>query len=307
MTDQPFPLPANAIFVVGYPRSGTTLVQSLLTALATDPVVVSFPETHFFNVIEKSFSPDKDGRVSTTDLRAHVDLIREKTGLDVSEKEIDDLCGRADGGHLDSHVVFEWIIFLNLLRTTEASLRRLPFRWLEKTPYHANFLERILTLYPRAQVVHVVRHPVVSVISRQRNFPFNRDTSLEELARHWDHMLANVERASAAFPGRIFHIHYESLVTHPQQVVGQLETFLGITMDIDRMHRLGAAAASVSLPGEPWKKNAGQSQLFDANNAYLDRIPGEEAERIEAVAGERMADWGYSPFRKKKQPSERMK
>jgi len=296
MTDQSFQLPDKAIFVVGYPRSGTTLVQSLVTALATDPAVVSFPETHFFNVIEKSLSPDKDGRVSTTDLRAHVDLIREKTGLNVSGEEVDDLCGRADGGRLDAHAVFEWIVFLNLRRTIKAPLRQIPFRWLEKTPYHANFLERIFALYPRAQAIHVVRHPVAAVMSRRRNFPFNRDTPLEDLSRHWAHMIANVERAMAGFPGQITAVHYETLVTRPQQVVERLEAFLDVTMDISRMHRLGAAAAQVSRPGEHWKKNAGQSELFDANSAYLDRICAKEVKRIEAVAGEKMADWGYSPF-----------
>ena len=41
----------DRIFIVGCPRSGTTLLQSLLAA---HPQIHSFPETHFFpNTIEK--------------------------------------------------------------------------------------------------------------------------------------------------------------------------------------------------------------------------------------------------------------
>ncbi|MGL4503377.1 MAG: sulfotransferase family protein, partial [Planktothrix sp.] len=35
----------NRIFLVGCPRSGTTLLQSLLAA---HPQIASFPESHFF-------------------------------------------------------------------------------------------------------------------------------------------------------------------------------------------------------------------------------------------------------------------
>ena len=44
-------LSQNPIFIVGFPRSGTTLLQSLL---CTQKGVVSFPETHFFDIIAKT-------------------------------------------------------------------------------------------------------------------------------------------------------------------------------------------------------------------------------------------------------------
>ena len=287
----------DGIFVVGYPRSGTTLVQSLITALATDPEVVSFPETHYFNVIEKSLSPEQDGRVAIDAVRTHLDLIRLKTGLDLTETELSPLRSAADGGRIDSRAVFEWIIKANLRRRTDsAPLKRRPFHWLEKTPYHANFLERILTLFPRARAVHVVRHPVAAVLSRQRNFPFNRDTPLEELARHWDHMLANVERAQARFPDRVISIHYESLVTHLSQAVTRLQPFLGVTLDMTHINRRKETAAAVRLPGEPWKENTEKAELFNANQAYLDHIEAGTLARIEGITSERMAAWGYACF-----------
>jgi len=293
---EPF-LSDDGIFVVGYPRSGTTLLQSLITALATDPVVVSFPETHYFNVIEKSLSPDRDGRVTIDAVRNHLDLIREKTGLDLTETELDPLRAAASEGRVDSRSVFEWIIQSNLRRRNEfASLERRPFRWLEKTPYHANFLERILTLYPRARAVHIVRHPVAAVLSRQRNFPFNQDTPLEELARHWDHMLANVERARARFPEKVISVQYENLVTRLSQVVTQLQSFLAIILDISRMDRRRKTAAAVRLPGEPWKEKTEKAELFDANRTYLDHVDAEAVGRIEAFTAGRMAAWGYSGF-----------
>lgn len=44
----------TGIYVVGMPRSGTTLVQSLIS---TSNEVTSFPETHFFNKTRRLFKP----------------------------------------------------------------------------------------------------------------------------------------------------------------------------------------------------------------------------------------------------------
>ncbi|MEQ8960988.1 MAG: sulfotransferase [Coleofasciculus sp. C2-GNP5-27] len=44
------------IFLVGCPRSGTTLLQSLLAA---HPQIASFPESHFFRHLIPEFEPKR--------------------------------------------------------------------------------------------------------------------------------------------------------------------------------------------------------------------------------------------------------
>ena len=56
-------LPQDPIFIVGYPRSGTTLLQSLL---ATQENVYSMPETHFFTAISRSIKTNEKGYVEAT-------------------------------------------------------------------------------------------------------------------------------------------------------------------------------------------------------------------------------------------------
>jgi hypothetical protein len=45
-----FPLQRTRLFLVGCPRSGTTLLQSLLAA---HPQIASFPESHFLLVTKR--------------------------------------------------------------------------------------------------------------------------------------------------------------------------------------------------------------------------------------------------------------
>jgi hypothetical protein len=53
------PLPENPVFVVGYPRAGTTFLQSLL---ATQEGFMAFRETHFFSRIMPQVLRAENGR-----------------------------------------------------------------------------------------------------------------------------------------------------------------------------------------------------------------------------------------------------
>jgi|SRR5579859_288688 len=79
-------LPQNPIFVVGYPRSGTTLVQSLI---ATQRGIVSFPEGHFFSEIIEVVQLTPNGFIPTTNMKPLFERIRSKIGLefDAATKE----------------------------------------------------------------------------------------------------------------------------------------------------------------------------------------------------------------------------
>ena len=51
-------LSQNPIFILGFPRSGTTLIQTLLI---TQDHYFSFPETHYFCTILRFIKTDKKG------------------------------------------------------------------------------------------------------------------------------------------------------------------------------------------------------------------------------------------------------
>jgi hypothetical protein len=288
-------LPQDPVFIVGYPRSGTTLLQRFLAA---QPGFYSFPETHYFSVIERRIRLDGDGRIAASDLGALLQAIREKTESDFHEHEIAILYQEAEAGALTSKRLFEFLISRFLAPQIQAGGEALPWRWVEKTPTHANFLERIIHLYPLGQILHIVRHPVPAILSRKRNFPFNRETPLTKLAQDWNHLLNNVERGRRKFPGHILSLHYEDLVGDPHKSLQAVGAFLERPFDSVRIGRVRTDGLPLppALAAEKWKLKDTKLELANTNGSYRDTASQQDVEVIESIVGEKMKEYGYVHF-----------
>lgn len=291
-------LPQDPIFIVGYPRSGTTLLQRLLAA---QPGIYTFPETHFFCVIEKKIQWGEDREsIPPGALAAVFENIKKKMELQLTIAEQLDLRRQAADGKLSSKALFEFIV-ARCLRERHPGIENVPgWRWLEKTPNHAHFLERIIAMYPDAQVLHILRHPVPAIYSRKLKFPFNRDTPLGELARRWSRMLLDVERFQDAHPERIFSLRYEDLVRDMDGQMQGVAAFLKGAFDpnilaaLKREKRHGAEA--FILASETWKREDLRLEMGPTNEKYHGLIPAADVAAIEAIVREPMRRHGYEPF-----------
>jgi Sulfotransferase family len=136
------------IFVVGYQRSGTTLLQSLLGA---HPCIAAPPELHF--ILRVAYFADYFGDLADDDnlrralgeaLNPPVDILTE-CGFDE-----DALFERARSGER----TYAGLFAAMLEDYTERNGKQ---RWAEKTPSQRP--DDIYNLFPDALVVHIVRDP----------------------------------------------------------------------------------------------------------------------------------------------------
>jgi len=137
------------VFLVGCPRSGTTLLQSLLFA---HPQVISFPETFFFVHVANErgwrrrigLAKPQSGRAITT--------IREMVGDDSVSRRRRPL---TIAGHADQFV-----------RSLDATAQRAgATAWVEKTPSHLHRVGVIEQYVRSARFVHIVRDAWAAVAS----------------------------------------------------------------------------------------------------------------------------------------------
>lgn len=287
-------LPQDPVFIVGYPRSGTTLLQRLLVA---QPGFHSLPETHYFTVIERRLQLGENDRIAVSDIGALSEAIAEKMDVQLTAQEIGQLTETAQRSELTSKMAFEFIVSRFLAAQIEAG-GAASWRWVEKTPTHANFLERILQIYPLAQVLHIIRHPVPAILSRRRKFPFNRETPLERLAWAWNRLLDNAELSRERHPRQVHALRYEDLVGDMENTLRAVGAFL-------HAPSLMARAASIrwqELPAAPvlehetWKLQDMNAALANTNETYRQTAGAGDVETIEAIVGARMARFGYGHF-----------
>ncbi len=99
-------------------------------------------------------------------------------------------------------------------------------RWGDKKPYYIQYLPQLLSLFPDAQVIHVVRDGRDCVASLD-SMPWWRKSSIYSML-NWRRAIRKGEAARKKLaPDRFMELRYEDLVANPEAVVKKVCAFLG--------------------------------------------------------------------------------
>lgn len=132
------------VFVVGCPRSGTTLIQAML---ASHSAITSFPETKFFQ-----FAHARRKRTLFSCFYRQRNY-RDALFKTLRKLERDDLAGWVPPPSVDFHDSAD--AYRRILDRV-ASDRGVRI-WLEKTPEHLHYLDLITETIPKVRFIHIVR------------------------------------------------------------------------------------------------------------------------------------------------------
>lgn len=226
------------IFLVGCPRSGTTILQSLLAA---HPEIISFPETKFFHYLWTDKLSDKLPR------RLRDFFYKEIHRPDLyDESEI-----RRPYSALER---IKWFIQIldRLARESNVDI------WLEKTPEHIYFAQEILNVLPGAKYIHIIRNPLDTIASMRKatkdpmtNSLWRGEWSLDFCLQRWK---------SSALINHFFHnnpshllVKYEDLLQDKVKFLSKCCDFIDIEYDSAMLLYYREQAISLSL-GHPWHK-----------------------------------------------------
>jgi len=176
------------VFVVGLPRTGTTLVERIL---ASHPLVASAGESQNFGVLLKRASGTRSPQV-------------------LDEETV------ARSARLDLPALGQ-----EYVRRTRPATSVRP-RFVDKMPLNFFYLGHIARALPEASLVVVRRHPLDAGLSNFRQlfatgfsyYDYARD--LRAIGRYCAHFDRLIRHWRAVLPGRVHEVHYEALV-HDQR------------------------------------------------------------------------------------------
>jgi tetratricopeptide (TPR) repeat protein len=194
----------DPIFILGRPRSGSTLVEQIL---ASHPAIEGTAELPYIGAIASRLAVESAGRPDVAFGVEHLKALEQWPPSRLAE--LGELYLRRAARH-----------------------RRLdrPF-FIDKMPanfFHAGLIALIL---PRAKIIDVRRHPVACCLSIFKSYSSKGSLGLAELGRlHRDYvdLMAHFERV---LPGRIARVNYESLVAEPEAEVRRLLSWLGLPFE----------------------------------------------------------------------------
>lgn len=161
-------------------------------------------------------------------------------------------------------------------------------KWGDKTPENSFALNRILSVFPKAQFIHIIRDGVDVVISLIKT---KLISDFEEAALHWKMSIRVVERFTRRHPLETISIRYEDLVRDPLSTVQVVCDFLNIKFNRSMIESLDHAFSMGDLQTYPHYSNVlkpistlnigkGRRELSNKQRIKLQGIIGRELERL---------------------------
>lgn len=279
------------VFVVGSPRSGTTLLYHML--LSAGRFAIYRAETHVFNTLAPRFGDltRRGNRAAMADVFARSDMFT-VTGLDAAafKREIEEKCTNAGD--------FLRLFMESICRAQGAT------RWAETTPVHVLHVPEIKATIPDALFIHVVRDGrdvAVSMMKQGwvRTFPGDRPE--RAAGAFWSWVVEAGQAASRGHAGDVLQVTYEELTAAPQPVLDRIGAFIEQPLSHEDILRAGVGSVSrpnTSFPGQAqrfhgrWKGELDEPRAR-ALEVMLAPVLERQGYQVEAAAtgGERVR-WG---------------
>ena len=205
------------IFIVGCDRSGTTLLASML-GRAEDVIVT--PESQFLiNCLIANSSE------SPADLIASVEgSVRYKIWGLQTDMELQDISTISRTKTDNIRAVMQSIVKAYQEENGVSSSNT----WVDHTPTHVNYVQRLIEVFPEAKFIHIYRDGR-AVAASVMPLVWGPNTILS--AAHWwkrNVSMAYAAEYALAADNRFMHLRYEKLVVAPAEVLPKVCAFCAI-------------------------------------------------------------------------------
>tara|TARA_R110001592_G_scaffold52649_9_gene161318 strand:+ start:27395 stop:28933 length:1539 start_codon:yes stop_codon:yes gene_type:complete len=214
---------SSAIFILGMPRSGTTLIEQILSS-------------HSLVAAEGEMTDLKDM------FENHADILSDQ--LSLSEKV--EKCKTVAQAYLDS------------VRSRQSATH-----FTDKMPYNFMLLGLIALALPNAKIIHCTRDPLETCFSiYKQNFSGSHayTNELTELGRYYSEYQKMMMHWKHLFGEQIYEANYENMVADSETEISKLLAFCGLEPEAPcfdfHKNKRAVRTASVSQVRQPIYKDA---------------------------------------------------
>lgn len=269
------------VFIVGCPRSGTTLLYD--TLLSAGGFALYFGESNVFNLLAPRFGDlsIRKNREKMLDVWLGSRLFR-ATGLQRGDLEarIPESCRNA-GDFLRAFM-------------DEIAHRQNAWRWAGNSPEEILHLEQIKKSIPEALIIHIIRdgRDVSLSLSQKRflrPFPWKDRETLEGAALYWEWIVQKGRNSGARLGNDYIEVRFEELVGNPRLVLQRLSIFLGQELDYERIRK--TAIGSLAHPNTSFTTE--NADAFNPLYRWKRQIDAARLSKIEALVGNTLDQLGY--------------
>lgn len=253
------------VFVGGLARSGKTLARR---ALAAHTKVVFSRRTNLWTAFSGRYGDLSD----PSNFERCVAAMMGRKQIAALQPDVDRLRQDFVAGPRTYARLFD-------LLHSQYSARHGRERWGDQTALVELFTDELMTAYPGARVIHMIRDPRDVHVAVQAKYGA-RATSLGVITASWKLSAGRAERYQRAYPDAYRVVRYETLAGAPEQTLRELCEFIGESY-----------GPTTALPGS----RSSQPLTDHFVGEYRDVIDPGDLAFIERFAGRMMASHGYLP------------
>lgn len=217
----------SPVLIVGCGRSGNTLLRSMLVA---GKEVAIPPESYVWPRIIRKYSSlgylgwNNISKLIISEFEAYNEFYTWNTSFTKLYKEaVNFPKERQNLADLIDFIYSSYAIEINKDNTN----------WGDKTPINTIYLDKILKVFPKAKIIHIVRDPRDVVSSYLKAGLYD---NVKEPTEFWNLCIESVKKIKASKKYQLIEIKYESLVSHPENELRKVTSFLNISFKIDMLH-----------------------------------------------------------------------
>ena len=268
------------IFVIGAPRSGTTLLRVMLSS---HPRIYVPPESDFIPRLYLGRAKTVMGRDrAVRDVRAILGnrrFLREwRDAVPDPEAFVAALAELTPAALLDA--------LYRAYATQHGSAR-----WGDKSPIHTHYVPLLAGIFPSAQFVHLIRDGRDAALSTLAAYPDRFYVDVYFAAQSWQRRVRSARRAGVALgPARYTELRYEDLTADPEEALRRLCLFLDedYAPAMCEHHKLARELL------RPQGRHAPVRDPVHPNSgAWRSRMPLCDQRLFHAVAADLLVDLGY--------------
>ncbi len=280
------------IFVIGAPRSGTTLLRIMLSS-----------HRRIYIPPESDFIP-----------RLYLGRARTPMGRDRALRDAQVILGHRRFLREWRDAVPDPAAFVDALpELTPAALLDALYRayaaqhgaarWGDKSPIYTHYIPLLAEIFPSAQFVHLIRDGRDAALSTLAAYPDRFYVDVYFAAQSWQRRVRAARRAGVALgPARYVELRYEDLTADPEAALRLLCAFLGedYAPAMCEPHKLARELL------RPQGRHAPVREPVHPNSGgWRSRMPVGDQRLFHAVASDLLVDLGYDADRVPLSPAER--
>jgi len=276
---QGLPVQKRLIFLIGPPRSGSTLLMRILNATSA---IYSRPEPHLMTPLAHLGFYDNVESASYDHLQAQQAVQAYVQDLPGGEKD-----------YLDALRAYTDVMYGRMLQN--ASDERY---FLDKTPAYGLIVDFLAKLYPEAKFIVLTRHPAAIFASFANSF-FDGDY---EAAVRFNPVISRYVPKMAWFlrerPVDLLHVCYEDVASKPEETLQRISEYLEIPFEPDAVNYKRKDVAGEGL-GDPIGVQQHNRPVTSSIHKWAKELAADEdklriiADQLATLSDEDLATWGY--------------